>query len=163
MITWLFISWVQEGKPSMTGALTGAVAGLATITPAAGFVRPWAAALIGLVSAFVCYGAIQYRMKMNWDDALDVWGCHGAGGMLGVILTGVFAVSAVNGVSGLIEGNVHQFLIQLFAAVFVCVYSFGLTWIILKIMNVFEPVRVPDEVEVKGLDEGLFGERAYEL
>ncbi len=163
MITWLFISWVHEGKPSMTGAMTGAVAGLATVTPAAGFIQPWAAVLIGLVCAFVCYGAIQYRVKLKWDDALDVWGCHGVGGVLGVILTGVFAVSAVNGVSGLIEGNVHQFLIQLFAAVFVCVYSFGLTWIILKIMNVFEPVRVPDNVEVNGLDEGLFGERAYEL
>jgi Amt family ammonium transporter len=100
---------------------------------------------------------------LKWDDALDVWGCHGVGGVLGVILTGVFAVSAVNGVSGLIEGNMHQFLIQVFAAVFVCVYSFGLTWIILKVMNIFEPVRVPDNVEVNGLDEGLFGERAYEL
>jgi ammonium transporter, Amt family len=163
MITWLFISWIHEGKPSMTGALTGAVAGLATITPAAGFVQPWAAALIGLICAFVCYGAIQYRAKMKWDDALDVWGCHGAGGLLGVILTGVFAVSAVNGVSGLIEGNVHQFLLQLFAGIFVCVYSFGLTWIILKVMNIFEPVRVPDNIEVNGLDEGMFGERAYEL
>ena len=163
MITWLFISWVHEGKPSMTGALTGSVAGLATITPAAGFVQPWAAALIGLICAFVCYAAIQYRMKLKWDDALDVWGCHGVGGVLGVILTGVFAVTAINGVSGLIQGNVHQFLIQLFAAVFVCAYSFGLTWLILKVVNVFTPVRVADDVEVKGLDEGLFGERAYEL
>jgi ammonium transporter, Amt family len=163
MITWLFVSWIHEGKPSMTGALTGAVAGLATITPAAGFVQPWAAALIGVISAFVCYGAIQFRAKMHWDDALDVWGCHGVGGMLGVILTGVFMVSAVNGISGLIEGNLHQFLIQVFGAVFVSAYSFGITWATLKIMNIFEPVRVPDDVEVKGLDEGLFGERAYEL
>jgi Amt family ammonium transporter len=163
MITWLFISWVHEGKPSMTGALVGSVAGLATITPAAGYVHPWAAAIIGVITAFVCYGAVQFRMKMGWDDALDVWGCHGVGGTLGTILTGVFAASAVNGVSGLIEGNWHQFLVQVFAVVFVIVYAFGVTWAILKIQNRFSPVRVPDEVEVKGLDEGLFGEQAYTL
>lgn len=163
MITWLFISWIHEGKPSMTGALTGAVAGLATITPAAGYVQPWAAAIIGVLAAFTCYGAIQFRIKMGWDDALDVWGCHGVGGLLGVILTGVFAVSSVNGVSGLIEGNVRQFGIQVFAGIFVAAFGFGLTWLILKIMNHFSPVRVPDSVEVNGLDEGQFGEQAYTL
>jgi Amt family ammonium transporter len=163
MITWLFISWVHEGKPSLTGALTGSVAGLATITPAAGYVQPWAAAVIGVVAAFLCYGAIQLRIKLNWDDALDVWGCHGVGGTLGVILTGVFAVSAINGVSGLIEGNVRQFGVQVLAAGVVIVYSFGLTWLILKIQNHFMPVRVPDEVEVKGLDESELGEKAYTL
>jgi Amt family ammonium transporter len=163
MITWLFISWVHEGRPSLTGALTGSVAGLATITPAAGYVQPWAAAVIGVVSAFLCYSAIQLRIKLNWDDALDVWGCHGVGGTLGVILTGVFAVSAINGVSGLIEGNVRQFGVQVLAAVVVIVYSFGLTWLILKIQNHFMPVRVPDEVEQKGLDESELGEKAYTL
>ena len=163
MITWLFISWVHEGRPSLTGALTGSVAGLATITPAAGYVQPWAAAIIGVVSAFLCYSAIQLRIKLNWDDALDVWGCHGVGGTLGVILTGVFAVSAINGVSGLIEGNVRQFGVQVLAAVVVIVYSFGLTWLILKIQNHFMPVRVPDEVEQKGLDESELGEKAYTL
>jgi Amt family ammonium transporter len=163
MITWLFISWVHEGKPSPTGALTGAVAGLVCITPAAGYVQPWAAAVMGVICAFVCYGAIQLRAKWGWDDALDVWGCHGVGGMLGTILTGVFAASAVNGVSGLIEGNLHQFGVQFLAAVFAMLYSFGLTWLILKLVNLFEPVRVPDSVEVKGLDEGIFGEEAYTL
>lgn len=163
MITWLFISWVHEGRPSLTGALTGSVAGLATITPAAGYVQPWAAAIIGVLAAFLCYGAIQLRIKLNWDDALDVWGCHGVGGTLGVILTGVFAVSAINGVSGLIEGNVHQFGVQVLAAVVVIVYSFSLTWLILKIQNHFMPVRVPDEVELKGLDESELGEKAYTL
>jgi ammonium transporter, Amt family len=163
MITWLFISWIHEGKPSMTGALTGAVAGLACITPAAGYVQPWAAAIIGLCAAFICYGAMQFRAKMGWDDALDVWACHGVGGVLGSILTGVFAVAAINGVSGLVEGNFHQFLVQTLATIFVLVYGFGVTWGILKIQNLFSPVRVPDDVEVKGLDEGLFGERAYEL
>ena len=163
MITWLFISWVHEGKPSITGAMTGAVAGLVVITPAAGFVQPWAAAVMGVICGFVCYGAVLFRARMGWDDALDVWGCHGVGGVLGTILLGVFAAASVNHVSGLIEGNVHQFLVQLFAAVFAMVYSFGLTWLILKVVNVFEPVRVPEAVEAKGLDEGLFGESAYVL
>jgi ammonium transporter, Amt family len=163
MITWLFISWIHEGKPSMTGALVGSVAGLATITPAAGYVQPWAAAIIGVLAAFVCYGAVQLRAKWGWDDALDVWGCHGVGGLLGTIMTGVFAVSSVNGVSGLIEGNLRQFGVQLFAAVFTAAFGFGMTWLILKIMNFFSPVRVPDEVEVNGLDEGQFGETAYVL
>ena len=163
MITWLFISWIHEGKPSMTGALVGSVAGLATITPAAGYVQPWAAVIIGILAAFTCYGAIQLRAKWGWDDALDVWGCHGVGGVLGVILAGVFAVSSVNGVSGLIEGNVRQFGVQVLAAVFTAGFAFGMTWLILKIMNRFSPVRVPDEVEIKGLDEGQFGEEAYTL
>jgi Amt family ammonium transporter len=163
MITWLFISWIHEGKPSMTGALVGSVAGLATITPAAGYVQPWAAAIIGVLAAFVCYGAIQLRARWGWDDALDVWGCHGVGGVLGTILTGVFASASVNGVSGLIEGNLRQFGVQLFAAVFTAGFAFGVTWVVLKIMDRFSPVRVSDKVEVTGLDEGLFGEQAYTL
>jgi Amt family ammonium transporter len=163
MITWLFISWIHEGKPSMTGALTGSVAGLATITPAAGYVQPWAAAIIGVLAAFICYAAIQFRIKMGWDDALDVWGCHGVGGLLGVILTGVFAEASVNGVSGLIEGNWHQFGVEVLAGVLAAAFSFGLTWLILKIMDHFRPVRVPEMVEANGLDEGQFGEQAYSL
>jgi Amt family ammonium transporter len=163
MITWLFISWIHEGKPSMTGALVGSVAGLATITPAAGYVQPWAAAIIGVLAGFTCYGAIQLRVKWGLDDALDVWGCHGVGGLLGMILTGVFATASVNGVSGLIEGNIHQFGVQVLAAVLTAAFAFGMTWMILKIMNHFHPVRVPDEVEVRGLDEGQFGEQAYTL
>jgi Amt family ammonium transporter len=163
MIAWLFISWIHEGKPSMVGAMVGAVAGLVVITPAAGYVQPWASAVIGVVTAFVCYGAVQVRMKFGWDDALDVWACHGVGGTLGTILVGVFAAKAVNGVSGLIEGNLHQFGVQLLAAAFVVVYSFGVTWLILKIQNHFSSVRVPEDVEAKGLDEGLFGETAYTL
>ena len=163
MITWLFISWIHEGKPSMTGALTGAVAGLATITPGAGYVEPWAAAIIGVLAAFTCYGAIQFRIKLDWDDALDVWACHGVGGLLGTILVGIFATASVNGISGLIEGNVRQFGIQLFAATLTAAFAFLMTWLILKIINHFSPVRVPDYVEMKGLDEGQFGEQAYTL
>ncbi len=163
MITWLFISWIHEGKPSMTGALTGAVAGLATITPAAGYVQPWAATIIGVCAAFACYGAIRLRMKWGWDDALDVWGCHGVGGLLGMVMTGIFAVSSVNGVSGLIEGNVRQFGVEVFAGVLAAAFAFSATWLILKVINQFTPVRVPDAVEVNGLDAGQFGEQAYTL
>lgn len=163
MITWLFISWMHEGRPSMVGALTGAVAGLATITPCAGFVPAWASAIIGLASAVICYLAVQLRIRLDWDDALDVWGVHGVGGILGSILVGVFASSAINGVSGLLEGNVHQFLVQFSGTVIASVYSFVVTFIILKVVNHFDPVRVSDEIETKGLDETIHGEMAYDF
>jgi ammonium transporter, Amt family len=163
MVAWLLVSWKREGKPSMVGALTGAVAGLACITPAAGYVRPWAAAAIGLAAGLVCYGAVVFRQKRGWDDALDVWGCHGVGGLLGVVLTGVFAAKAVNGTSGLIEGNTSQFLWQCAAAGITAVYSFVVTIGLLKLIGVFTPVRVADDVEERGLDEALHGERAYDF
>jgi len=161
MLAWLLVSWMHEGRPSMVGVLTGAVAGLATITPAAGYVRPWAAAIIGLLASIVCYGAIQFRAWRDWDDALDVWGVHGVGGSLGAILVGVFAVSFVNHTSGLIQGDVHQFLIQCLGVIVGSAYAFVVTWIILKVLNVFEPVRVPEDVEIKGLDSTIHGETVY--
>jgi Amt family ammonium transporter len=162
MITWLAISWFRETRPSMVGALTGAVAGLATVTPAAGYIKPWAAGVIGLLAGIVCYYAVQFRMKRDWDDALDVWGVHGVGGALGVILMGVFASSTINGVAGLIEGNVQQFGVQVLAVVITCAYSFGVTYAILKVLNIFEPVRVSAEAEAEGLDTFLHGETAYD-
>jgi ammonium transporter, Amt family len=161
MITWMIIDWMRNGKPSMVGAMTGAVAGLVTITPAAGFVQPWAAAVIGIICAIVCYGAILFRGRMKWDDALDVWGVHGIGGALGTILVGIFAAFAVNKVSGLIEGNVHQLLIQLMGAGIAILYTFVVTYVILVLVNLVIRVRVSKKVEVEGLDEGLFGEEAY--
>jgi Amt family ammonium transporter len=161
MITWMIIDWAREGKPNMVGAMTGAVAGLVTITPAAGYVQPWAAAVIGIICALVCYGAIRLRGRMGWDDALDVWGVHGVGGALGTILVGVFAGVAVNSVSGLIEGNIHQFLIQLLGAGIAIAYSFVVTFVLLRLVNLITPVRVTEEIEIGGLDEGLFGEEAY--
>src|SRR5947209_636138 len=164
MIAWLFISWARDGVPSMTGALTGAVAGLATVTPAAGFVEPWAAGVIGLVAAVVCYSAVQFRIKRDWDDALDVWGVHGVGGGLGIVLTGVFASTAINtAASGLIEGNVKLLGIQVLAVLITAVYSFAVTYLILKVLNVFEPVRVTEDIEAAGLDQVLHGETAYDL
>jgi len=161
MITWMIIDWIRLGKPSMVGALTGSVAGLATVTPAAGFVQPWAAAIIGIVCSMVCYGAVMWRGNMGWDDALDVWGVHGVGGAIGILFVGIFAGAAVNKVSGLIEGNVHQFLIQLLGMVIAVVYSFLATYILLWLVNLVAPVRVPERVETKGLDQGIFGEEAY--
>lgn len=163
MLVWLIISWVHEKRPSLVGALTGSVAGLATITPAAGYVQPWAAAVIGISASVVCYLAVQLRIKLEWDDALDVWGVHGVGGILGSILVGVFAYSGINRVSGLIQGNMHQFLVQLFGVVFTAVYAFAVTMLILKVINMFEPVRVSEEEERIGLDEALHQENAYDF
>jgi Amt family ammonium transporter len=163
MCTWLLLAWWREGKPSMTGALTGAVAGLACVTPAAGYVQPWAAAVIGFVAGSVCYGSVVFRQKRGWDDALDVWGCHGMGGVLGIIMTGVFAVKVVNGTSGLIEGNVKQFGWQCATAALCATYSFVVTYATLKVINIFTPVRVAEGVEKDGLDEAIHGEKAYDL
>ncbi|MGI8691138.1 MAG: ammonium transporter [Thermomicrobiales bacterium] len=162
LIAWLFLAWWRERRPSMTGAMTGAVAGLATVTPAAGFVQPWAAAIIGLLAAVVCYGAVQFRIRKEWDDALDVWGIHGVGGGLGTILTGVFASAAINGVEGAVEGNLHQLGVQVLGVVIAGFYAFAVTYGLLKMLNAFTPVRVSEETETLGLDEVLHGEAAYE-
>jgi len=162
MVAWLVVQWLVDGKPTVSGPLIGAVAGLATITPAAGFVQPWAAAVIGLAAGLVPFGAMRLRLTWkNVDDALDVWGCHGVGGALGSILLGVFAVSSVNGVRGAIQGDLHQLLVQIIAVVIVAVYAFVLTWGILKVLDAVGTLRVPREVEAEGLDEALHGEVAY--
>jgi Amt family ammonium transporter len=162
MVMWLLIAWLRDGKPSVSGALTGAVAGLATVTPAAGFVPPGAAVIIGVLSAVACYAAIQFRLRRDWDDALDVWGVHGIGGGLGTILTGVFAVTAINGVRGLLSGGMHQFGVQVAGVAIAAAYAFVVTFGILKLVNIFTPVRVSAAVEQNGLDEELHGEAAYD-
>jgi Amt family ammonium transporter len=161
MVAWLVLTWWREKRPSVTGAMTGAVAGLATVTPAAGYVPPWAAAIIGLLAAVFCYAAIQFRIRRDWDDALDVWGVHGVGGALGTILTGAFAFAAINGVNGLFAGNAKQLGIQTLGVLIAAVYAFVVTYLILKAINVFVPVRVSAEIEAQGLDESLHGEPAY--
>ncbi|MFA4986737.1 MAG: ammonium transporter [Candidatus Brocadiia bacterium] len=163
MITWLIVAWLNEGKPSMTGALTGAVAGLATVTPAAGYVHPWAAAVIGFAAGIVCYMAVRIRSRHGIDDALDVFACHGVGGILGVILTGVFAAASVNGISGLIEGNWHQFGVQCAGVAIAAGYAFVVTYLLLMFINKVTPVRVPEAAEVAGLDTALHGETAYDF
>jgi len=165
MCTWLFISWWRSSKPSIVGAFTGAVAGLACITPCAGYVPTWAAFAIGFAAGCICYGAVLFREKMRWDDALDVWGAHGVGGLLGTILLGAFASLAINakGANGLVYGNPAFFGKEVAASLFIAVYAFGMTWLILAIQNRFDPVRVPDSLETAGIDTELEEESAYDM
>jgi ammonium transporter, Amt family len=161
-ITWMVIEWSRCKKPKFVGLLTGAVAGLATITPAAGFVPLWAAMLIGIAAGAVCYIAVQFKNKLGWDDALDVWGVHGIGGTLGTILLGVFATAAIGGQSGLIEGNVGFFMTELIAVTISAAYAFLFTYLMLIIINVFTPVKVTEADEDLGLDGSQHGEKAYD-
>jgi ammonium transporter, Amt family len=165
MCTWLFLSWKRDGKPSLVGAFTGAVAGLACVTPCAGYVPTWAAFFIGLAAGSICYGAVLFRERRKWDDALDVWAAHGVGGVTGTILLGVFAFLSVNsaGADGLLAGNAKFLGIQVGATALVAAYAFVMTWLILKVLDRFEPVRVPDDVERQGLDSEMHEEEAYIL
>ena len=165
MCTWTAISWLRSGKPSAIGAFTGAVAGLACITPCAGYVPTWASFIIGILAGILCYAAIEFKARMKWDDALDVWAAHGVGGMLGTILLGAFGELAINaaGHNGLFAGNAAFFGKQVAAACLVAAYAFVVTYLILKILDRFERVRVPDEMELAGLDSELEEDQAYIL
>lgn len=162
---WMIMAWVFERKPKFLGLLTGAVAGLATITPAAGYVTPTSAVVIGCAAGIVCYFAISLRSRMNLDDALDVWGVHGVGGILGIVSLGIFAELAVNatGSNGLLLGNTAFFLKELAAVAGSSIYAFGASYAMLWIINKFTPVKVSLEEEENGLDEALHGETAYEM
>ncbi len=164
-VTWLIIEWCRGAKqPKFVGLLTGAVAGLATVTPAAGYISLPYAALIGVLAGAVCYLAVDFKNKRGWDDALDVWGVHGMGGVLGTILLGVFASKTVNpaGADGLIHGGTGFFMKEVVATLGAALYAFIFTYIMLIVINKFTKVRVPEHVEDKGLDEGLHGEAAYD-
>ena len=162
-ITWLFLEWKITKKPKFVGLLTGSVAGLATITPAAGYVTTQSAVLIGIAAGLVCYFAVQMKNKLQWDDALDVWGVHGVGGCIGVILLGVFADSSVNGagVNGLLLGNSSFFLLQLGVTAGASAYAFIFTYGMLNIINMITPVKVEQHEEERGIDMSLHGEEAY--
>ncbi|MBN2723265.1 MAG: ammonium transporter [Deltaproteobacteria bacterium] len=162
-MTWLVIEWTLKKKPKFVGLLTGAVAGLATITPAAGFVTPTSAILIGVVAGIICYAAVALKNKLKWDDALDVWGVHGVGGIIGVIMLGLLATKGVNsgGANGLFYGNPVFFGKQMAAVVGASIYAFAFTYIMLIIINKLTPVRVKKEEEEEGVDEVLHGENAY--
>ena len=162
-IAWLVMAWFFEKRPSFLGLLTGAVAGLATITPAAGFVSPVAAILIGIVAGIVCYGAVALKNRLHWDDALDVWGVHGVGGFLGIVMLGVLATTAFNpnGVDGLLAGNPAFFFKQLAAVALSSVWAFGFTYGMLWLIDRVTPVHVTGAVEESGLDAGLHQEEAY--
>ena len=162
-ITWMAVGWWREARPTFVGLLTGAVAGLATITPAAGYVSPLAAVVIGIVSGAVCYYAVALKNRLKLDDALDVWGVHGVGGFLGIVLLGVFATTAFNpaGTDGLLSGNFAFFGKQVAAVVMGSLWAFGFTYGMLWLIDRVTPVRVSQEVEEGGLDQGLHGEEAY--
>jgi Amt family ammonium transporter len=159
--TWMIISWIQR-RPSVMGTVTGAVAGLVAITPAAGFVTPMGALAIGVGAGVICYFCLLLmKTKLHFDDSLDVFAVHGVGGIWGAIATGIFASSSVNGYSGLLEGNVHQFLIQLLAVVVVAAFTFVMTMIIGKVVQKTMGLRVSSQEETVGLDLSQHGERAY--
>lgn len=162
-ITWLIMAWIFEKKPKLLGLLTGSIAGLATITPAAGYVTVQTAALIGVIAGMVCYGAINLKNKLGWDDALDVWGVHGVGGTIGVILLGLFATTAVNsaGANGLFYGNPGFFIKQTVAVIGASIYAFLFSYLALIVINKITPVRTSEEEEMNGLDAALHGEEAY--
>jgi len=157
------MAWIFEKKPKFLGLLTGSIAGLATITPAAGYVSLPVAAIIGVISGIVCYGAITLKNKLNWDDALDVWGVHGVGGTLGIILLGVFGSLAVNpaGANGLIYGNPSFFFKQLIAVAGASLYALVFSYVALILIDKITPVRATAEEENMGLDASLHGEEAY--
>lgn len=161
-ITWVTISWLHRGTPSVLGAAIGAVAGLVAITPAAGFVTPAASIVIGLGVGSVCYGAAQLRLRARVDDALDVFAVHGVGGAFGALATGVFATAAVGGVDGALAGNGGQLLAQAIGVVAVGAYSAVATAVILFLINLVVPLRVPGPEEEQGLDLAQHGEVAYQ-
>ena len=165
-VAWLAIAWRVEKKPKFVGLLTGAVAGLATITPAAGYVSPAVAALIGTTAGLVCYYAVALKNRLKWDDALDVWGVHGVGGFLGIVLLGVFASTAWNpassgGVDGLLRGGASFFGKQVAAVLISSAWAGFVTLVLLWATNKITKVRVAESEEEVGLDEALHGEKAY--
>ena len=161
---WMLLAWIFERKPKFLGLLTGAVAGLATITPCAGYVTPTSAAIIGIAAGIVCYFAVSLKNRFRWDDALDVWGVHGVGGALGVVLLGLMGSTAVNsaGADGLFRGNAGFFWKQVLTVVGSSIYAFGFTFVMLWIINKVTVVRTTEGEEERGLDEVLHGESAYE-
>jgi hypothetical protein len=158
MFTWMLIEWAHAGKPQLVGACVGAVGGFATITPAAGYVLPWSAMVIGFLCAPFCFGCVMVRNALGWDDALDVWGVHGMGGLLGSILIGPFANASVGGVgpSGMLFGK------QLAACCFTLVYALVLSYLLLRVINVFLPLVPPADIVAAGLDKTIHGEHAYD-
>jgi Amt family ammonium transporter len=163
--TWLFLAWWLEKKPKFVGLLTGAVAGLATITPAAGYVSSKASVVIGILAGIVCYFAVALKNKLKWDDALDVWGVHGIGGMLGIICLGFFGSITINptGSNGLLHGGSGFFFTQLLAVVISSIYAFVFSYVMLWIISKVMQVKLTKEEEEKGLDLSLHGEEAYAM
>ncbi|MBP2300011.1 ammonium transporter [Azospirillum picis] len=161
-MAWMFAEWVLKGKPSVLGIISGAVGGLVAITPASGFVGPMGALVIGVVAGVVCYwGATGLKHALGYDDSLDAFGVHGIGGIVGAILTGVFAQQGIGGTAGLLEGNAGQVVTQLYGIVATIVYSGIGSFILLKVVDVVMGLRVEEDVERDGLDLALHGESIH--
>src|SRR5262249_45532049 len=153
------IEWSTRRKPSVLGMISGAVAGLGTITPASGFVAPWQGIVIGLIAGSLCYWACtSLKLRLNYDDSLDVFGVHGIGGMTGTLLTGVFATSAIGGTPGVVWGNPRPLLPAVGGVVVTLLWSGAVTWGLLRLIGAFVPLRVSKQHEIEGLDITQHGE-----
>ncbi len=159
-LAWLFASWVR-GKPSALGMVSGGIAGLVAITPAAGFVDPLSSLVIGAVAGVLCYRALLFRVGRGLDESLDAWAVHGVGGLWGAIATGIFAVEAVGGHSGLLQGNVDQLIAQVIGAVAAVAYAFVVTYALARAVDATMGLRVSENEEYVGLDISQHGEKAY--
>jgi len=158
-LTWGAIEWTKRRKPSVLGMISGAVAGLGTITPASGFVAPWQGVIIGVAAGSICYWACTWlKHRFDYDDSLDVFGVHGIGGLTGVLLTGIFATASIGGTAGLLEGHPQLLLIQFYGVTVTLVWSAGVTYVLLKLVSVFVPLRVSRKHELEGLDLSQHGE-----
>jgi Amt family ammonium transporter len=157
--SWMLVEWIARGKPTVIGICSGAVAGLVAITPASGFVGPVGAMCIGVAAGVLCYwGVTGLKRILGADDALDAFGVHGVGGIVGALLTGVFAIEQYGGTAGLLEGNAGQLLNQVYGVVIVFVYDAVVSLIILKVLDAIIGLRVSGDVEREGLDIALHGE-----
>lgn len=163
-LTWSVLEWIRNGKPTIFGTLTGTIAGLATITPASGFVTVLSAVIIGIVASVVCYIAVGVvKPRLGYDDSLDAFGVHGVGGIIGTLMVGFFATKTVNssGANGFFYGSPKQLLIQLFAVGVVFTYTLVVSFVLYKLVDLFMRVRVSEKEELMGLDLTQHRERAY--
>jgi Amt family ammonium transporter len=160
---WAIAEWIKQGKPTALGVASGLVAGLVVITPAAGFVGPMSAVLMGLIAGPVCYGAVMLKGKVGYDDALDAFGIHGVGGALGAVLTGVFAAAVWGGTDGLIAGNSELFIENIIGVLAAAAYSAIVTIVLLKVIDATIGLRVSNDEESEGLDTNLHGEEGYHM
>jgi Amt family ammonium transporter len=155
----MLVEWIHRGKPTVIGICSGAVAGLVAITPASGFVGPMGSLAIGAAAGIVCYwGVTGLKHALGYDDALDAFGVHGVGGILGALLTGIFAVEAYGGTAGLLEGNAQQFINQIYGVGIVIAYDVVVSLVILFVIKMTIGLKVTPEVEQEGLDLALHGE-----
>ncbi len=168
-LVWCALEWIERGKPSVLGLISGAVAGLGTITPASGFVLPWHGVVIGALAGGLCYYfCTQVKIRLKYDDSLDVFGVHGVGGVLGMLMVGVFATASLSatpeaaGVSGLIEGNVRQIGVQFIGVLVTIAWCAAGTWIVLKLIDAFTGLRVTAEEEIEGIDLAMHGEAIHQ-